>query len=69
MEYRFQIKNGNISEGSNTIFIKEFIAEVEAADLTPGLELLIKAHGGKLVEEEARPKRKSTKKAVSDGGS
>ncbi len=68
MKYKFQLKTGNISEGSNTIFVKDGIAEVEAEDLTPAMQLLIKAHGGQLVRSE--PERRSTKKkAVSDGGS
>lgn len=69
MKYKFQIQNGNISEGSNTLFIKDGVAEIETEDLTPALELLIKAHGGQLVKEESEPKQKSTKGTVSDGGS
>lgn len=61
MKYKFQFKNGNISEGSNTIFVKDSIAEI-TEDLTPGLELLIDAHGGQLVDEKAMPKRKTAKK-------
>ncbi len=60
MKYKFQFKNGNISEGSNTIFVKDGIAEIKTEDLAPALELLIKAHGGQLVD--ARPKRKTAKK-------
>ncbi len=69
MKYKFQFQNGNISEGSNMLYIKDGIATVETADLTLAMELLIEAHGGKLVKEESKPKRKATKKAVSDGGS
>lgn len=63
MQYKFQFQNGNISEGSNTVFIKGDIAEVAEEDLTPAMKLLIKAHGGKLVEAEPKPKRHRTKKA------
>lgn len=69
MKYKFQFQNGNISEGSNTIYIRDGIAEV-GEDLTPGLKLLIEAHGGQLVEEQAKTKarRESVEKVVSDGG-
>ncbi len=59
-QYKFQFQNGNISEGSNTLYIKDGIAEVE--DLTPATKLLIAAHGGQLVEPEPK-RRKATKKA------
>lgn len=67
MKYKFQFENGNISEGSNTLYIKDSIATVEAEDLTPAVKLLIEAHGGQLAKPKQRPTK--AKKAVSDGGS
>lgn len=67
MKYKFQFQNGNISEGSHTIFIKDGIAEIEK-DPTPGLKLLIQAHGGELVEDDKPKPQRKVKKEASDGG-
>lgn len=62
MKYEFQFQNGNISEGSNIIYIKGGIAEIEPEALTPAMQLLIEANGGQLVKEKPKGKTK-TKKA------
>jgi hypothetical protein len=58
MKYQFQIENGYIAEGSVDIAIKNYIAEIEEDDLAPAIKLLIEAHGGQLIEEKSKKKRK-----------
>jgi hypothetical protein len=59
MKYQFQIENGYIAEGSVDIIIKNYTAEIEEDDLTPATKLLIEAHGGQLIEEKPKGKRKA----------
>lgn len=58
MKYQFQIENGYLAEGSTEIVIKDYITEIEEKDLTPAIKLLIEAHGGQLVDEKSKKKRK-----------
>ena len=68
-KYKFQIENGNISDGSITVMIKDGVAEIDdmGKDLAPEIKRVIKAkqqlcaaHGGILVEKP-RAKRKAAK--------
>jgi hypothetical protein len=57
--YEFQIENGNLSEGSFDIFIANHIAKIVKHKITPATKLLIEAHGGQLIEEKPKGKRKA----------
>lgn len=56
--YKFQIKNGLLSEGHFDIFIAEHFSKIVKHRITPTIKLLIEAHGGQLVEKEEKKKRK-----------
>ncbi len=62
-EYKFQFETGALLEGSIEIEIRDFRAMIEEP-LTPGLELMIMAHGGKKLVIEPEPKPKTQKRKV-----
>lgn len=52
--YKFQIKNGNLADGTFEIYIKNYQAKIVEHEITPAIQLLIDAHGGQLVEEKKK---------------
>ena len=56
-KYKFQFKTGHIYDGSTSLAVNDFIAEVKG-EMNSSLALVIEAQGGQLVEEPKAKKRK-----------
>lgn len=55
-KFKFQIKNGYIGEGSFGAEIRNYIAEIDEADLTIPIKHMIEARGGQEIAERPVPK-------------
>lgn len=57
-KYKFQFQTGHIYDGSIEFEVKNFIAVIDG-EISRSLAMVIEAHGGQLIPEKPKAKRKT----------